>query len=200
MTTTAASMDLIKALRERTAAGIADCKKALEASELDLDKAAEYLIRKGLARIKEKGKEALEGVIHGYIHPGGRIGVIVEVNCNTDFVARTPEFQEFADNVAMQIAAMNPSFVSKDQISEEARSKQREIFLEQARELKKPEKVLGKIVDGKMDKWFTEVCLLDQPFIRDDKRTLDSLRGELIAKTGENIQVRRFVRYSLGEK
>jgi elongation factor Ts len=198
--TTTASMDMIKALRERTAAGISDCKKALEASELDLDKAAEYLVRKGLAKIKEKGKEALEGAVHGYIHPGGRVGVIVEVNCNTDFVARTPEFLEFAENVAMQIAAMNPTYVSKDQVSEEVRAKQREIFMEQAGELKKPEKVLEKIVDGKMEKWFTEVCLLDQPFIKDDRKTVDSLRGELVAKTGENIQIRRFVRYALGEK
>jgi len=198
--TTSAPMDLIKTLRERTAAGITDCKKALEENGLDLDKAADYLVRKGLAKIKEKGKEALEGLIHSYIHPGGRIGVLVEVNCNTDFVARTNEFKEFADNVAMQIAAMNPLYVSKEEINEETIAHQRQIFMEQAKELKKPQNVLEKIVDGKMEKWFTEVCLLDQPFIKDDKKTVDHLRGELIAKTGENIQIRRFARFVLGEK
>jgi elongation factor Ts len=196
----AISMDLIKALRERTAAGIGDCKKALEATGGDIEKAVEFLVRKGLAKVKERGKEALEGVVHSYVHGGGRIGVLVEVNCNTDFVARTEEFKDFADNVAMQIAAMSPVYVSRDAIPQEDIRKQRDIFMEQAQELKKPQNVLEKIVDGKMSKWYTEVCLLDQPFIRDDKKSIDTLRGELIAKTGENIQVRRFTRYMLGEK
>lgn len=196
----AISMDLIKTLRERTAAGITDCKKALEETDGDIEKAIDFLVRKGLARMKEKGKEALEGVVQGYVHPGGKIGVLVEVNCNTDFVARTQEFQDFAEDVAMQIAAMNPSYISRDIVPEEDLRKQREIYMEQVRELKKPENVLEKIVDGKMNKWYTEVCLLDQAFIRDDKKSIDTLRGELIAKTGENIQVRRFVRYMLGEK
>lgn len=194
------SMDLIKTLRERTAAGISDCKNALESTDGDVEKAMDLLIRKGLAKMKEKGKEALEGVVNSYLHSGGRIGVLVEVNCNTDFVARTKEFQDFADDVAMQIAAMNPVYVSRDSISEGDVNRQRELFMEQAKDLKKPEKVLDKIVDGKINKWYTEVCLLDQSFIRDDKKTVDSLRGELITKTGENIQVRRFVRYVLGEK
>ena len=123
-----------------------------------------------------------------------------KVNCNTDFVARTQEFQNFAEDVAMQIAAMNPFYVSKDGVPDEDIRKQREMFMEQVREMKKPENVLEKIVDGKMNKWYTEVCLLDQAFIRDDKKSIDTLRGELITKTGENIQVRRFVRYMLGEK
>jgi elongation factor Ts len=196
----AISMDLIKTLRERTAAGITDCKKALEQTDGDIEKAVDFLVRKGLAKMKEKGKEALEGVVHSYVHPGGKIGVLVEVNCNTDFVARTHEFQEFAEDVAMQIAAMNPVYVSQEGVPEEDIRKQREIFMEQVRELKKPDNVLEKIVDGKMKKWYTEVCLLDQAFIRDDKKSIDTLRGELITKTGENIQVRRFVRYMLGEK
>ncbi len=196
----AISMDLIKALRERTAAGITDCKKALEETDGDIDKAVDFLVRKGLAKMKEKGKEALEGVVHSYVHPGGKIGVLVEVNCNTDFVARTEEFKEFAEDVAMQIAAMNPVYISREGVPGEDIQKQRDIFMEQVREMKKPENVLEKIVDGKMSKWYMEVCLLDQAFIRDDKKSIDTLRGELIAKTGENIQVRRFVRYMLGEK
>jgi elongation factor Ts len=194
------SMDLIKTLRERTAAGISDCKKALEACDGDIEKAVEFLIRKGLAKMKERGKEALEGVIRSYVHAGGKIGVLVEVNCNTDFVARTPDFEEFAENVAMQVAAMNPCYVSRDVVPDQDLMRQREAFAEQAKELGKPEKVLDKIVDGKMNKWFTEVCLLDQPFIKDDKKSIEDLRGQLITKTGENIQVRRFVRFSLGEK
>lgn len=194
------SMELIKALRERTAAGIVDCKKALEETGGDVDKAVEYLIRKGLAKVKQKGKEALEGLIYSYVHPGGRVGVLVEVNCNTDFVARTKEFQEFTENVAMQIAAMAPLYISAEDVPPDEIEKQKEVFRQQTKEMKKPEKVVEKIVDGKMKKWFEEVCLLNQPFIKDDKKTIDSLRGELISKTGENIQVRRFVRYALGEK
>ncbi len=196
----AISMELIKELRQRTAAGITDCKKALEAEDGDLDNAAEYLVRKGIAKMKEKGKEALEGVIHSYVHPGGKIGVLAEINCNTDFVARTKEFQQFAEDVTMQIAAMSPLYIGPDNVPEEDLNKQRDIFMEQARELKKPEKMLAQIAEGKIKKWFSEVCLLEQPFVKDDKKNIDVLRGELIAKTGENIQVRRFVRYSLGEK
>ena len=196
----ALSMDLIKELRQRTAAGITDCKKALEAEDGDLEKAAEYLVRKGIAKMKEKGKEALEGLIHSYVHQGGKLGVLAEINCNTDFVARTKEFQQFAEDVAMQIAAMSPLYIAPDNIPEEDLNRQRDIFMEQARELKKPEKILAQIAEGKIKKWFSEVCLLEQPFVKDDKKTIEVLRGELIAKTGENIQVRRFMRYSLGEK
>ncbi|MFH1436777.1 MAG: translation elongation factor Ts, partial [Pseudomonadota bacterium] len=180
----AISMELIKELRQRTAAGITDCKKALEAEDGDLEKAAEYLVRKGIAKMKEKGKEALEGVIHSYVHQGGKIGVLAEINCNTDFVARTKEFQQFAEDVGMQIAAMSPLYVGSDNVPGEDLEKQRDIFMEQARELKKPEKILAQIAEGKIKKWYSEVCLLDQPFVKDDKKTIETLRGELIAKTG----------------
>ncbi len=194
------SMDQIKELRQRSGAGISDCKKALEETSGEMNGAMEYLQKKGLARAKAKGKEAREGIVHSYVHPGGRVGVLVEVNCNTDFVARTTDFTEFAEDVAMQIAAMNPLYVDRDRIPAEDMEKQREIFGAQVRESGKPENILPKIVEGKIAKWYSEVCLLDQVFIRDDTQTIDSLRGTLISKTGENITVSRFVRYELGEK
>jgi elongation factor Ts len=194
------SMDQIKELRQRSGAGISSCKKALEETGGDLAKAIEYLQKKGLAKAKAKGKEAREGIVHAYIHPGGRVGVMVEVNCNTDFVARTEDFTDFAENVAMQIAAMNPLWVDSETIPEDALAKQKEIFGEQAKASGKPEKVIEKIVEGKIRKWYSEVCLLSQPYVQDDKQTIDDLRGALISKTGENIVVSRFVRYELGEK
>lgn len=193
-------MELIKDLRQRAGAGVSSCKKALEETGGDIDKAIEYLQKKGLAKAKSRGKEAREGAVHSYIHPGGRVGVMVEVNCNTDFVARTEDFTEFSEDVAMQIAAMNPLYIDRDSIPEDALATQREIFGEQARATGKPEKVIDKIAEGKLKKWYTEVCLLDQVFIRDDKQTVDKLRGSLISKTGENIVISRFVRYELGEK
>jgi elongation factor Ts len=194
------TMDQIKDLRQRSGAGISSCKKALEETGGDVTKAIEYLEKKGLAKAKARGKEAREGIVHAYIHPGGRVGVMLELNCNTDFVARTEDFQVFAEDVAMQIAAMNPLYVDRDSIPGGALATQREIFGEQARASGKPEKVLDKIVEGKLKKWYSEVCLLDQPFIREDSKTVDQLRGSLISKTGENIVVSRFIRYELGEK
>jgi elongation factor Ts len=193
-------MELIKELRQRSGAGISSCKKALEETGGDLDKSIEYLQKKGLAKAKAKGKEARENIVHAYIHPGGRVGVMLEVNCNTDFVARTEDFAAFAEDVAMQIAAMNPLYVDQESVPGDALATQKEIFGEQARASGKPDKVIEKIVEGKLRKWYSEVCLLDQPFIRDDKQTVDKLRGSLISKTGENIVVGRFVRYELGEK
>ena len=194
------SMEQIKELRQRSGAGISSCKKALEETGGDMAKAVEYLQKKGLAKAKAKGKEAREGIVHGYIHPGGRVGVMVEVNCNTDFVARTEDFTDFAENVAMQIAAMSPLWVDSESVPEDALAKQKEIFGEQAKASGKPEKVIDKIVEGKIRKWYSEVCLLSQPYVQDDKQTIDDLRGSLISKTGENIVVSRFVRYELGEK
>jgi len=194
------TMDLVKALRERTAAGMTDCKKALEETGGELEKAQEYLVRKGLAKMKEKGKEALEGLVFAYVHTGGRIGVLVEVNSNTDFVARTDDFKQFVEDVALQIAAMNPLYISRDHVPAADMARLREGYLEEVAQLTKPQAVLDKIVDGKVAKWLQETCLLEQPFIKDDTTTLEKLRGGLITKTGENIQVRRFVRYALGEK
>ncbi len=194
------SMEQIKELRQRSGAGISSCKKALEETGGDMAKAMEYLQKKGLAKARARGKEAREGIVHAYIHPGGRVGVMVEVNCNTDFVARTEDFTDFAENVAMQIAAMSPLWVDSEAVPEDALAKQKEIFGEQAKASGKPEKVIEKIVEGKIKKWYSEVCLLDQPYVQDDKQTIDGLRGALISKTGENIVVSRFVRYELGEK
>jgi elongation factor Ts len=194
------SLDQIRELRQRCGAGVTSCKKALVETGGDMDKAIEYLQKKGLAKAKAKGKEAREGVVHAYIHPGGRVGVLVEVNCNTDFVARTEDFLTFCEDVAMQIAAMNPLYVDQDSVPEQALGVQKEIFGEQARASGKPEKVIEKIVEGKLRKWYSEVCLLHQPFVREDDKTVDDLRGALISKTGENIVVNRFVRYELGEK
>jgi elongation factor Ts len=196
----AVSMDQIKELRQRSGAGVSACKTALEETGGDMDKAIEYLQKKGLARARSKGKEAREGIVHSYVHPGGRVGVMVEVNCNTDFVARTEDFHEFAEDVAMQIAAMNPLYVDPESIPEADMAVQKDIFGEQARASGKPENVLPKIVEGKIKKWYSEVCLLNQPFIRDDKKTVDDLRGSLISRTGENVVISRFVRYELGEK
>ncbi|MBW2260442.1 MAG: elongation factor Ts [Deltaproteobacteria bacterium] len=194
------SMDQIKELRQRSGAGISSCKKALEETGGGMSEAIEYLQKKGLAKAKAKGKEAREGIVHAYIHPGGRVGVMVEVNCNTDFVARTEDFTDFSENVAMQIAAMSPLWVDTESVPDDALAKQKEIFGEQAKASGKPEKVIEKIVEGKIRKWYSDVCLLNQPYVQDDKQTIDALRGSLISKTGENIVVSRFVRYELGEK
>jgi elongation factor Ts len=194
------TMEQIKELRQRSGAGISACKKALTETGGNMDDAISYLQKKGLAKAKSKGKEAREGLVHAYIHPGGRVGVMLELNCNTDFVARTPDFAEFAEDVAMQIAAMNPLFIDPESVPETELASQTEIFSEQARASGKPEKVIEKIVEGKLRKWYSEVCLLNQPFIKNDDQSVDDMRGSLIAKTGENVVVSRFIRYELGEK
>jgi elongation factor Ts len=191
---------LIKDLRERTGAGMADCKKALTEVSGDMDKAIDYLRTKGLAKAAKKaGREATEGAVVSYIHAGGRIGVLVEINCETDFVARNEDFQAFTRDVAMQIAAMGPQFVRKDEVNEEAVAREREVLLAKAKESGKPEAVVAKMVDGQISKWMKEICLLDQPFVKDPDKTIEQLQQELIAKIGENIKVRRFVRFELGE-
>src|SRR5688572_13223696 len=192
--------NLIKDLRERTGAGMADCKKALVESEGDLDKAIDYLRKKGLAKAAKKaGREATEGAVVSYIHGGGRIGVLVEINCETDFVARNEDFQGFTRDVAMQIAAMNPLFVRKDEVGDDFIAKEREVLLAKAKESGKPEPVVAKMVDGQITKWLKEICLLDQAFVKNPDKTIDQLQQELIAKIGENIKIRRFVRFELGE-
>lgn len=193
------SMEQIKELRQRSGVGISSCKKALEETDGNMDEAMEYLQKKGLAKAKARGREAREGIVHAYIHPGGRVGVMVEVNCNTDFVARTEDFVQFADDVAMQIAAMSPLYVDPEGIPAEDLEKQKEIFAEQVKQSGKPDKIIPKIVEGKIAKWFSEVCLLNQPFVKEDKKSVDDMRGALISKTGENVTISRFVRYELGE-
>jgi elongation factor Ts len=191
---------LIKDLRERTGAGMADCKKALTEVAGDMDKAIDYLRTKGLAKAAKKaGREATEGAVVSYIHAGGRIGVLVEINCETDFVARNEDFQAFTRDVAMQIAAMGPQFVRKEEVNEDVVAREREVLLAKAKESGKPEAVVAKMVDGQISKWMKEICLLDQPFVKDNDKTIEQLQQELIAKIGENIKVRRFVRFELGE-
>jgi elongation factor Ts len=191
---------MIKELRERTGAGMADCKKALQECEADAEKAIDYLRKKGLAKAAKKaGREATEGAVVSYIHAGGRIGVLVEVNCETDFVARGEDFQGFTKEVALQIAAMNPLFVRSDEVAADVQAREKEVLLAKARESGKPEAVITKMVDGQISKWLKEICLLDQPWVKDDKKTIGDLQQELVAKIGENIKVRRFVRFELGE-
>ena len=191
---------MIKDLRERTGAGMADCKKALQECEADAEKAIDYLRKKGLAKAAKKaGREATEGAVVSYIHGGGRIGVLVEINCETDFVARNEDFQAFTRDVAMQIAAMNPQFVRAEEISEDVVSREREVLMAKAKESGKPEAMLAKIVDGQISKFKKEICLLDQPFVKNPDKTIHDLQQDLIAKIGENIKIRRFTRFELGE-
>jgi len=191
---------MVKELRERTGAGMADCKKALVEVEGDMEKAGEYLRKKGLAAAAKKaGRVATEGVVAAYIHSNNRVGVLLEVNCETDFVGRGDAFQAFAREVSLQIAAMSPQYLSVEEIPAAAVEKERSIRLEQARQSGKPEAVIGKIVDGQVAKWQKEICLLEQPWVKDDKKTIRDLLNELVGKVGENCKIRRFTRYELGE-
>ena len=194
------SASLVKELRDRTGAGMMDCKKALAETDGDLEKAVTYLREKGLAAAAKKaGRIAAEGLIESYIHGVGKIGVLVEVNCETDFVAKTDEFKSLARDIAMQIAAAKPEFVSKEEVPAEALDKEKEILRAQALNEGKSEKIVDKMVSGRIEKYYKEVCLLEQPFIKDTNLTVQQLLIEKIAKIGENISVRRFVRYELGE-
>jgi elongation factor Ts len=191
---------LIKDLRERTGAGMSDCKKALSEVGGDMDKAIDYLRTKGLAKAAKKaGREATEGAVVSYIHGGGRIGVLVEINCETDFVARNVDFQTFTREVALQIAAMNPQFVRKEEVPASVLTRERDVLMAKAKESGKPEPVVAKMVDGQISKWMKEICLMDQAWVKDQDKTIDQVQQELIAKIGENIKVRRFVRFELGE-
>lgn len=190
----------VKELRERTGAGMMDCKKALTENDGDMEKAIDYLREKGLAAAAKKaGRIAAEGLVESYIHGEGRIGVLVEVNCETDFVAKNPEFKELCRDIAMQIAASSPEYVSKDEVSQEALDHEREVLRNQALNEGKPEKIVDKMVEGRIEKYYKEVCLLEQPFIKDTDKTVSQLIAEKIAKIGENISVRRFARYQVGE-
>ncbi|MFM8829108.1 MAG: translation elongation factor Ts, partial [Actinomycetota bacterium] len=193
---------LVKELREKTGAGMMDCKKALTESGGDLEEAATLLRKQGLAdAAKRSGREVNEGTIASYIHQGGQLGVIVEVNCETDFVARTDRFQQFARDVALNVAAMKPTYVSVDDVPEEYKAREREVYAEQAKD--KPENAREKIVEGKLAKHLGEICLLEQPFFRDatekKQRTMEELRAETSSELGENITIRRFTVYQLGD-
>ena len=191
---------LVKELREKSGAGVMNCKKALAESGGDMEKAVDYLRQKGLAAAAKKmGRTAAEGLVGTYIHAGGKIGVLVELNCETDFVARTAEFQALLKDVAMQVAAVNPRYVRSEEVPQEELEREREIYRRQALDSGKPEKVVDKIVEGKIDRFYSEVCLLEQPFIKDPDRKVGELIQEAIAKLNENVQVRRFARYHIGE-
>jgi len=193
-------MELIKDLRQRTGAGVVDCKVALHEAQGDMDKAIEHLRRKGLATAAKKaGRIATDGLVSSYIHAGGKIGVLVEVNCETDFVAKTEDFQSFVKNMAMQIAAANPQYVRREEVPQAELDKEKEIYRAQALESKKPEKVIDKIVEGKLERFYSEVCLLEQTYVKDGDMTIKDVLDALIAKIGENIQIRRFARFQLGE-
>lgn len=191
---------LVKELRNRTGAGMMDCKKALVDAEGDLDKAITLLREKGLsAAVKKSGRVTSEGLVDAYIHMGGKIGVLVEVNCETDFVAKNEEFKLFVKDISMQIAAANPQYISRDEVPKEVIDKEAEIFRGQAIQEGKPEKVIDRIIEGKVEKFYEDICLLEQPFIRDNDIKVSELLKETIAKLGENISIRRFTRYEMGE-
>jgi elongation factor Ts len=191
---------IVKALREKTGAGMMDCKKALQEAEGNEEKAIDILREKGLsAAAKRSGRAANQGIVDSYIHLGGRIGVIVEVNCETDFVARNEEFREFVRNICLQVAATNPGYLKREEVPENILDKERQIITAQALNEGKPEKVIEKIVEGRLDKYFRENCLLDQVFVKDEDVTIGVLLTNLIAKIGENIVIRRFSRFEIGE-
>ncbi len=191
---------MVKDLRERTGAGMMDCKKALVENDGDMDKAIAYLREKGLAAAAKKaGRIAAEGIVEAYIHMGGKIGVLVEVNCETDFVAKTDQFKTFCHDVAMHIAAANPLFVTKEEVPMEALNKEKEIFRAQALNEGKPEKIVDRMVEGRVEKYYKEVCLLEQPFVKDPDKTIKDLVSDATVAIGEKISIRRFTRYERGE-
>ena len=191
---------IVKELRDKTGAGMMDCKRALVDTNGDLVKAVEALRKAGVTKAEKKGiRSAQDGLVYSYIHHGGRLGVLVEVNCETDFVAKTDGFKELVHNLAIQIAATNPVSVSREQVPEELVKSEQDIYTEQAKNSKKPDKMIEKIVTGKMDKYFQEICLLEQPFIKDPDKIVKDLITESIATLGENIFVGRYIRYAVAE-
>jgi elongation factor Ts len=196
----AGASQLVKELREKTGAGILDCQKALQESGDDIEKAIDYLRQKGLAAAQKKsGRETNQGLIHAYIHMGGKIGVLIEVNCETDFVARNEEFKAFVNDLALQVAAAKPSYVKREDIPKDVVDKERAIYEGQAKEMGKPPAAWPKIVDGKLEKFYQESCLMEQAFIKDPAVMVKDLLAQKIAKIGENMNIRRFTRYQLGE-
>lgn len=190
---------LIQKLRERTGLGMMDCKKALEESDGDIDLAIEILRKKGaLTAAKRSDKETAEGIIHAYIHPGSRVGVLIEINCETDFVANTENMKQFANDVCLHIAALKPLYLSPEQVDPKLLEHEVDVFTAQLKESGKPDKVITQIVEGKVKKLYSEICLLNQTFVKNDQFTIDDLLKELIAKTGENIRIKRFARFEIG--
>ncbi len=195
------TMEMVRKLRDMTGAGVMDCKKALEEAEGDFDKAVEILRKKGAAKAAKKaGRATTEGIITSYVHFNGKIGVLLELNCETDFVARTDEFKELAYNLAKQVAAMSPRWVSRENVPEEVIEKEKEIYREQLKDSGKPENVIEKIIEGKLNKFFEEYCLLEQDYIFEEGKKVQDIVTEAIAKIGENIKVSRFVRMEVGEE
>jgi elongation factor Ts len=194
------SIELVKDLRQRTGAGVIDCKTALNETKGDVDAAIEYLRRKGLATAAKKaGRIATDGLVSSYIHTGGKMGVLVEINCETDFVAKTEDFQTFVKNIAMHIAAANPQYIRREEIPAEVLESEKRIYRSQAIESGKPEKVIDKIVQGKLERFYSEVCLIEQTYFKDPDLTVKEVLDAMIAKVGENITIRRFARFQLGE-
>jgi elongation factor Ts len=192
---------MVKELRVKTGAGMMDCKEALKASDGDFEKAIDFLRKKGLsAATKRSSKAAKDGTVASYIHMGGRIGVMVEINCETDFVAKTDDFQVTAKDIAMHIAASNPLYVRPDEVPADVLDREKEIYRSQLREEKKPEKIWDKIIEGKLKKYYEDICLVEQKFIKNTDITVGTLLNNLIAKTGENVVIRRFARFQLGEE
>lgn len=195
------TVDIVKALREKTGCGMMDCKNALKEAKGDSEKAMEILRKKGFAAAARRaGRTAAQGLVDSYVHLGGKIGVLVEVNCESDFVAKNIEFQAFVKDIAMQIAASNPTYVTKDEVPDSIVKHEADILETQAKEEGKPAKAVEKIVTGRLEKFYSEICLLEQPFIKDTKVPIKDLLASLVAKIGENIIIRRFTRYQLGEK
>jgi elongation factor Ts len=197
---TTISATLVKQLREKTGAGMMDCKQALVECDADMDKAVDFLRKKGLATAQKRaGRAMTQGTVQSYIHMGGKLGVMVEVNCETDFVAKNEDFLNFANNIAMHIAATSPLGIRPEDISQETINREKDIYQAQALEMGKPENVVPKIVEGKMNKFFKDNCLLNQPYVRNPELSVEDLLNELIGKIGENISIRRFVRFQTGE-
>ena len=190
----------VKQLRDKTGAGMMDCKKALTETEGNQEKAEEWLRVKGLSQAgKKSGRTAAEGAVSSYIHMGGKIGVLLEVNCETDFVARGDVFQGFVKDICMHIAAAAPQYLGRDDVPADVVAKERSLFAEEVKQQGKPDNIVDKIVDGKINKWYGDICLMEQGFVKEPKQTIEQVRAEVVAKTGENVQIRRFERYGLGE-
>ncbi len=191
---------MVKELRDKTGAGMMDCKKALGDSDGDIEKAIKHLREAGIASAaKKSGRATSEGLIYSYIHPGDKLGVLVEINCETDFVARTDDFQSFAKDICMQIAATDPRVVTREEVTEELIASEKDVYRNIALKEGKPEKIVEKIIEGKMDKFFSEACLMEQPFVKDTDKTISELVTDKVGTLGENIKIRRFVRFRLGE-
>ncbi len=197
----AITAEQVKELREKTGAGMMDCKKALQEADGDFEEAIAVLRKKGIqVAAKREGKATTEGIVYSYIHAGSQVGTLVEVNCETDFVARSEDFVNFAKEIAMQVAAAQPRYLGRDDVPNEHLDREREILTEQAKAEGKPDHIVAKMVEGRLNKFYSEYCLLEQPYIRDDSLTVQDLLNDLLAKTGEKIVVRRFVRFQVGEE